>query len=51
MRTTLALDRDVAVMLERLRRARRQGLKSLVNEARRQELRQLASPPENPIAS
>ena len=45
MRTTLTLDRDVAAMLERLRKTRRQSLKSLVNEALRQGLKQLASPP------
>ena len=45
MRTTLTLDHDVAAMLERLRKTRRQSLKSLVNEALRQGLRQLTSPP------
>jgi hypothetical protein len=33
MRTTLTLDDDVAVQLERLRRARDANLKDLVNEA------------------
>jgi len=32
MRTTLTLDDDVAVALERLRRNRRMGLKQLINE-------------------
>ena len=45
MRTTLTLDHDVAALLERLRRSRRQSLKSLVNEALRQGLKQLTSPP------
>jgi hypothetical protein len=35
MRTTLTLDDDVAVQLERLRRARDANLKDLVNEALR----------------
>ena len=45
MRTTLTLDQDVAIMLERLRKARGQSLKSLVNDALRHGLRHLASPP------
>jgi hypothetical protein len=45
VRTTLTLDDDVAAMLERLRKARRQSLKSLINEALRQGLKQLSSPP------
>jgi predicted flavoprotein YhiN len=45
MRTTLTLEHDVAAMLERLRKTRRQSLKSLVNEALRQGLERLASPP------
>ena len=35
MRTTLTLDDDVAVQLERLRKARHANLKDLVNEALR----------------
>jgi hypothetical protein len=38
MRTTLTLDDDVAVTLERLRRSRRISLKHLVNEALRRGL-------------
>lgn len=38
MRTTLTLDDDVAVALERLRRARRQSLKAVVNETLRRGL-------------
>ncbi len=45
MRTTLTLDKDVAALLERLRKARGASLKALVNEALREGLRQLASPP------
>jgi hypothetical protein len=45
MRTTLTLDRDVAAMLERLRKTRQQSLKSLVNEALRHGLKHLISPP------
>ena len=33
MRTTLTLDRDVAAVIERLRKTRRQTLKGIVNEA------------------
>ena len=45
MRTTLTLEKDVAVALERLRKARGASLKTLVNEALRQGLGQMASPP------
>jgi hypothetical protein len=38
MRTTITLDNDVAVALERWRRSRRIGLKQLVNEAPRRGL-------------
>jgi hypothetical protein len=38
MRTTLTLDDDVAVTLERLRRSQRLSLKQLVNEALRRGL-------------
>ena len=41
MRTTLTLDDDVAAMLERLRKAREQSRKELVNEALRQGLKQM----------
>lgn len=44
MRTTLTLDDDVAAMLERLRKARRQSLRDLVNEALRLGLKYMASP-------
>jgi len=45
MRTTLTLDKDVAIALERLRKARKASLKKVVNEALRQGLEQMASPP------
>ena len=45
MRTTLTLDRDVAARLERLRKARKTSLKSVVNEALRQGLERLDSAP------
>jgi hypothetical protein len=38
MRTTLTLDDDVAVVIERLRRARDASLKDIVNEALRRGL-------------
>ena len=44
MRTTLTLDEDVAVLLERVRKARKAGLKDTVNEALRQGLRQMNAP-------
>lgn len=46
MRTTLSLDDDVAALLERTRKARKAGLKQVVNEALRCGLRQMAAPPE-----
>jgi hypothetical protein len=45
MRTTLSLDDDVAALLARARNARKSGLKPIVNEALRQGLRNLLSPP------
>jgi hypothetical protein len=43
MRTTLTLEKDVAAMVERLRKARRQSLKALVNDALREGLKTLAA--------
>jgi hypothetical protein len=43
MRTTLTLDDDVAVQLDRLRRARDANLKDLVNEALRLGLREMTA--------
>jgi hypothetical protein len=45
MRTTLTLDNDVAVELERLRRARDGSLKDIVNEALRRGLQDMSAPP------
>ena len=45
MRTTLTLDDDVAAALDRLRRARRESLRTLVNKALREGLRSLTVPP------
>jgi len=45
MRTTLSLDDDVTVQLERLRRARNSSLKDIVNEALRRGLRDMSAPP------
>ena len=42
MRTTLTIDDDVAVQLERLRRDRELGLKELINEALRRGLRDMS---------
>ncbi len=44
MRTTLTLDDDVTVQLERLRRERDASLKELVNEALRLGLREMKGP-------
>ena len=44
MRTTLTLDPDVAALAERMRRARGQSLKAIVNEALRNGLRAMAAP-------
>ena len=41
MRTTLTIDEDVAVVLQRLRRNRNRGLKQIVNEALRRGLKQM----------
>ena len=44
MRTTLTLDKDVAAVLQRLRKARDQSMKDLVNEALREGLKQMVAP-------
>lgn len=46
MRTTLTLDDDVAVRLERLREERDASFKSIVNEALRRGLERMEGPPE-----
>jgi hypothetical protein len=45
MRTTLTIDDDVAVELERLRRDRDGSLKEVVNDALRRGLRDMSTPP------
>lgn len=45
MRTTLSLEKDVAVLVERLRRSRQQSLKQVINEALREGLTRLEAPP------
>ena len=45
MRTTLTLDDDVAVQLERLRRARDVSLEDLVNDVLRRGLRDMTMQP------
>jgi len=45
MRTTLTIDDDVAVQLERLRRKKDVSLKDIVNDALRRGLRDLNAPP------
>jgi len=48
MRTTPTLDKDVAAIIERLRKTRRQSLKEVVNEALREGLKHTAAPPRRP---
>jgi hypothetical protein len=45
MRTTLTLDDDVAVALERLRKSRDVALKALINDALRRGLKEMTTPP------
>jgi hypothetical protein len=45
MRTTLTIEDDVAALLERIRSSRKQSFKSLVNEALRHGLKEMAAPP------
>lgn len=45
MRTTLTLDPDVAVQIERLRKSRDMALKDIVNEALRRGLREMTAKP------
>ena len=44
MRTTLTLDPDVAAAIKRLRRARKETLRKLINEALRRGLKQISGP-------
>jgi hypothetical protein len=45
MRTTLTIDDDVGVQLQRLRKNREASFKDLVNEALRRGLRDMSGPP------
>jgi hypothetical protein len=45
MRTTLTIDDDVAVMLDRLQKAKRLSLKAAINQVLRVGLQQLKSKP------
>lgn len=45
MRTTLTIDDDVAVQLERLRRAGDSSLKEVINDVLRRGLRDVSAPP------
>ncbi len=45
MRTTLSLDEDVAALLARIQKTRKASLKVIINEALRQGLSQMATPP------
>jgi len=45
MRTTLTIDDDVAIQLERLLRNRDASFKDLVNDALRRGLREMSAPP------
>jgi metal-responsive CopG/Arc/MetJ family transcriptional regulator len=45
MRTTLTIDDDVAVQLDRLQRERKQSLKDLVNDALRHGLHEMQTRP------
>ena len=47
MRTTLTIDRDVAALLERLRRNRNIRFKELVNDALRRGLKDMSSRPKS----
>jgi hypothetical protein len=44
MRTTLTLDKDVAAVIERLRKTRNDSLKAIVNEALRRGLQAMSAP-------
>lgn len=45
MRTTLTLDTDVAALIERLRKTKGMPLKDIVNQALREGLKRMMSPP------
>lgn len=45
MRTTLTLDDDVAIQIERLRKSRDMALKDVINEALRRGLKEMTAKP------
>jgi len=45
MRTTLTIDKDIAVLIERIRQAKKASLKAVVNEALRLGLQGMTAPP------
>ncbi len=49
MRTTLTLDDDVAIQIERLRKARSESLRGVVNQALREGLKHLAALPKERV--
>ena len=49
MRTTLTLDDDVAVQIERLRKSRDLALKDIVNEALRRGLKEMTAKPKKRV--
>jgi hypothetical protein len=50
MRTTLTLDKDVAAIVDRLRRTKRLSLKAVINDALREGLKHTAAPRPGPKA-
>ena len=50
MRTTLTLDKDVAAVIERLRKTRDASMKDIVNEALREGLTRIATPRRKQVA-
>lgn len=50
MRTTLTLDKDVAAIVDRLRRTKRLSLKAVINDALREGLKHTAAPRPRPKA-
>ena len=45
MRTTLTIEKDVAVLIKRVQKARRTTFKQVVNDALREGLAQISQPP------
>ena len=51
MRTTLSLDSDVAALLKRAQKVRKASLKTVVNDAMRQGLKEILGSPARPKKS